>query len=134
MVRPLLALFDINYDDLVRLEPGEGGNVSPYARAVNANPAVLERVFQSDRPVLAALQVALGFKPYAEFMDQYGEDPQSIRDAIRDEVKAELTAPAVDATAQGKTPSATPFSASQRQSNGQTKTPETPNLGDIFKK
>jgi len=83
--RELLKLMGVNYDELIRMDER-----SPYARAVQANPALLDQVRQASSPVLAALRVAMGFKPYAEFMDRYGSEPDSIREAIRQEVQAEM--------------------------------------------
>ncbi len=95
LLRPALALFDIDYDALIRLEPtgtaeDNAVSYSPYARAVQANPALLQQVMQAERPVLAALKVALAFQPYAAFADKYGADPQSIRDALREELRQEI--------------------------------------------
>ena len=67
--------------------------------------------------MLAALQVALNFKPYAEFMDKYGDDPQNIKDAIREEIKAELLTPAEDKTQPKDDLLVSPFSASQRRAS-----------------
>ncbi|MDD9911573.1 MAG: hypothetical protein OXR68_04260 [Alphaproteobacteria bacterium] len=132
LIRPVLALFGIPYDDLIQLQAD--GITSPYEKAIQANPALLQQVLQSERPVLAALQVAVGFKPYAEFMDKYGADPQSIRTAIREEMKQELAAPVQQAEEQAKKPLATPFSRSGRQMAAKGKSTAPIPLGDIFKR
>lgn len=87
VVRKVLALMGVNYDELIRMD-----NNSPYAQAVNANPMLLTQVAQSKNPVLSALQIAMQFKPYAEFASQYGNTPDAVKKAIRDEVMAEVNA------------------------------------------
>lgn len=85
LVRAVLQMFGANYDALITLD-GE----SVYAQAVQANPAILQEVLQSERPVLAALEVVQAFKPVAEFHQQYGKTPQEIKDNMRKELKTEL--------------------------------------------
>ncbi|MFZ2620338.1 MAG: hypothetical protein WAX89_05635 [Alphaproteobacteria bacterium] len=135
LVREVLKLFNVDYDALIKMDAGEGQEATPYARAVKANPAVLEHVLQSAQPVLAALQVALGFKPYAEFMAKYGDDPQSIRDAIRKEVEAELQATPAPESATSGVPVVSPFSANTRRAVvGDAGSNKTPTLAEIFNK
>lgn len=84
-VRQVLKLFELDYDALVRMD-----DTSLYARAVQENPAVLAYVKQAQNPVLEALKIAIGFKPYAEFIEKYGKDPDSIKTAMRAEIEAEM--------------------------------------------
>ncbi len=67
-MRELLGLLGVNYDDLIRMD-----DKSVYARAVKANPNILDYVKNAENPVLAAVKVSLQFKPYAEFMEKYGQ-------------------------------------------------------------
>jgi hypothetical protein len=96
LVRPVLELVGVDYDALVAMD-----GISPYSQAVGANEALLEQVMQAERPVLAALNVALGFKPYAEFVAKYGADPAGIKDKLRQEILAEQAAPAATTAARG---------------------------------
>lgn len=97
LVRPVLALLGVDYDALVAMD-----GKSAYSQAVGANPALLEQVLGADRPVLAALQVAFRFKPYADFAATYGSDPAQIKDKLRQEVLAEMAqTPAQPAAARG---------------------------------
>lgn len=88
MVRQVLALFGIDYDSLIRMD-GKDGEDSVYARAVQANPQLLQDVLGSGNPVIAALKVAVGFKPVAEFTAKYGSSPEAIKAAMRAEFEAE---------------------------------------------
>lgn len=133
LVRNVLGMLGLSYDRLISLEPVDG-KVSPYARAVQANPAVLEHVLQSERPVLAALQTAMTFEPFAEFVDRYGEDPQSIREAIRQEMKDELSATARTENAQDKAPVVPPFSQNSRRITRGTGGGGRPSLTSILNK
>src|SRR5690606_11491117 len=65
---------------------------SVYSRAVKANPTLLQDVLGSDRPVVAALRVAMGYKPVAEFIGKYGSSPDAIKAAMRAEFEAEVAA------------------------------------------
>lgn len=87
LVRPVLALFDINYDALIAMD-----GKSAYSQAVRARPDLLQALLESDQPVLVALAVAVGYQPYAAFADKYGQTPDDIKARIRDEVKQELLA------------------------------------------
>ncbi len=87
LVRDVLALTGGDYDALVRMD-GE----SVYSRAVQANPEILKQVMASERPVLAALKVAMGYKPVAEFVGKYGSSPAEIKAAMRAEIEAEMAA------------------------------------------
>lgn len=84
MVREVLGMVGVDYDALIKMD----GN-TPYSRAVKANPQLVADVAGSDMPVVQALKIAMGFKPYAEFMDAYGTDPKEIREKIKAEVLAE---------------------------------------------
>jgi hypothetical protein len=133
LVRNVLAMLGLNYDTLISLEPVDG-KMSPYARAVQANPAVLQQVLENERPVLAALQVAMTFEPFAEFVDKYGEDPQSIREAIRQEMKDELSATARKENAQEEKPMVSPFSQNSRRITRGTGSGRQPSLASILNK
>lgn len=88
LVREALALFGADYDALIAPQ-GKDGKPSVYARALQANPRVAEEVAKDPQPVLAALRVALGYKPFAEFAEKYGETPEDIKAAVKAEVLAE---------------------------------------------
>lgn len=88
LVREALAMFGVDYDALISMTDKDG-KPSVYARAAEANPAVLEQVAKDPQPVLAALRVAVGYKPFAEFADKYGETPEDIKAAVKAEVMAE---------------------------------------------
>ncbi len=85
LVRGALALVGVDYDALIAMD-----NASVYSKAVKANPEILSQVMTAERPVLAALQVAMGFKPVAEFVGKYGSSPDEIRAAMRAEFEAEM--------------------------------------------
>ncbi len=87
LVRGALKAVGIDYDALISTQAQEG-KPSPYALAVQANPRVLEEVLSAPSPALKALEVALGFKPYAEFVGKYGTEPEAIKAAILAEAKA----------------------------------------------
>ena len=84
LVRELLTMFNVNYDELVRMD-----GKSVYSQAVVSNPQVLEVVKTSPNPVLEAVKIAFNYKPYAEFISKYGNDPEAIKKAIRAEVESE---------------------------------------------
>ncbi len=84
LVREAFRLAGIDYDALIATE-GD----TPYAAAVKANPKVADEVLAAESPVLAALKVAFGFKPYADFSKKYGSEPAEIRESIRQEVMGE---------------------------------------------
>lgn len=88
LVRGALKAVGVDYDALISME-GQEGKTSPYALAAQANPQVLNEVLASDIPVLKALEVAVGFKPYAEFTAKYGSAPEAIKAAIKAEALAE---------------------------------------------
>lgn len=89
LVRPVLALFGLDYAALITAEEGPNGEKSPYAQAVAANPRLLQEVLAADNPVLAALQVAVSFKPYADFTQKYGTTPEAIKAAIVQEAQGQ---------------------------------------------
>ena len=112
LVRKALALFGVDYDALITPD----GN-SVYAQAVKANPRVAEAVLAAESPVLAALEIAAKFKPYAEFMEKYGSEPEQIRAAIRAELSGEQGAQKHSANPKQETAfEQTPFSGNQRVS------------------
>lgn len=126
VVRDVLQLFGMNYDDLIRMD-----DTSIYAQAVRENPAVLQYVKASTNPVLEALKIAVNFKPYAEFMNNYGRDPEAIKKAIREEVMAEVNAQAKPKEKQQEMAS-TPFSNLSGQGVKNTKATEQQTLDQIF--
>ena len=87
LVRDVLGLVGVDYDALIKMD-----GQSVYAKAVEANPDILKNVLGADKPVLAALKVAMGFKPVAEFVGKYGSSPADIKAAMRAEFEAEMAA------------------------------------------
>lgn len=87
-MRELLSLVNLNYDDLIRMD-----DKSVYARAVKVNPAILEYVKNAENPVLAAVKISLQFKPYAEFMEKYGQEPSEIFQNIKQEIEDQKAQP-----------------------------------------
>lgn len=85
LVRAVLAMVGVDYDQLIAMD-GE----SVYAQVTRANPDVIQQVLNAERPVLAALQVAMGFKPIADFVGKYGSTPDDIKAAMRAEFEAEM--------------------------------------------
>ncbi|TKW61620.1 MAG: hypothetical protein DI628_03060 [Blastochloris viridis] len=85
LVRAVLALVGMDYDQLISMD-GE----SVYAQVTRANPEILQQVLNAERPVLAALQVAMGYKLVAEFVGKYGSTPEDIKAAMRAEFEAEM--------------------------------------------
>lgn len=83
-MRQLLKLLNVDYDALIRMD-----DKSVYAKAVQSNPAILEHVKNADNPVFEAVKVALQFKPYADFMSQYGDHPEDILSNIKKEMSAQ---------------------------------------------
>lgn len=88
-IRTALQLFGIDYDQLIRLD-----GQSAYAQAVAADPSLPARVAQSANPVLAALEVAVRYQPYAEFLAKYGQTPDAIKAALWEEFKQGQANPA----------------------------------------
>jgi hypothetical protein len=84
LAREVLALVGVEYDALIAMD-----GKTPYSLAVQANPQLTSDVLQAEQPVVAALKVALGYKPYAEFVGKYGKEPGEIRERIRAEMAAE---------------------------------------------
>ncbi len=85
LVRAALGIMGVDYDALIKMD-GE----SVYSQVVKANPEILRQVLEAERPVLAALQVAMGYKPVAEFVGKYGSTPEDIKAAMRAEFEAEM--------------------------------------------
>lgn len=77
VVRAALKKVGVDYDALIATE----GN-TPYALALRANPALARDILAAENPVLAALDVAVAYKPYAEFGARYGTEPEAIKAAI----------------------------------------------------
>ena len=127
IVRTVFELLGQDYDALIRMDPvvdEQNGTTtySPYAKAIQANPGLVQEILAAESPVLAAVQIAMNFAPYAEFMAQYGEDPQSIKENMRKELSREMnekmnktTAPAHAAV--DDAPVVTPFSRTSRKAN-----------------
>lgn len=84
LVRDVLALVGVDYDALIKMD-----GKTPYSLAVQANPQLTSDVLQAEQPVVAALKIALGYRPYAEFVGKYGQEPGEIKERIRAEVMAE---------------------------------------------
>lgn len=87
LVREVLGMVGADYDALIAMD-----GASVYARAVQANPEVLKGVLGAERPVVAALKVAMGYKPVADFVGKYGVKPEDIKAAMRAEFEAEMAA------------------------------------------
>ena len=85
IVRKTLAVFGLDYDQLIAMD-----NNSLYAQAVQTNPAILDAVLGAEDPVIEAVKIAVGFKPVAEFKAKYGDNPESIKEAMRSEILAEM--------------------------------------------
>lgn len=85
LVRAALAMVGVEYDALIKMD-GE----SVYSQVVRAKPDVLQQVLNAEQPVLAALQVAMGYKPVADFVGKYGSSPEDIKAAMRAEFEAEM--------------------------------------------
>ncbi len=129
VVRQALKAVGFDYDALIAQEAQEGKS-SAYAQAVAANPEILKQVLEADSPAVAALEVAMRFKPYAEFNAKYGKEPEAIRQAIRAEVMAEMPTEA-EAPKPNK---ALPFSRAGRAQPQTTATNRTNDLAAVFKK
>lgn len=92
LVREALGLAGMDYDALIAMD-----GVSPYSQAVAANPALIQDILKDEMPVLAAVKVAMGYKPYADFAGKYGKEPGEIREKIKAEVLAEMKGDPVEA-------------------------------------
>lgn len=123
LVREVLGMMGADYDALIQMD-GE----SVYARAVKANPTLLQDVLGSERPVLAALRVAMGYKPVAEFIGKYGHSPEDIKAAMRAEFEAEMAAKEDGKVAKGPL-----FSSSQPTAKAPS-VPRKGKLADVFGK
>ncbi len=128
LIRTALQTVGIDYDALIAT-PSQEGTPSPYALAVQANPALLQDVLGAPTPALKALEVAVNFKPYAEFSAKYGHEPAAIKAAIRAEVLAEN--PAAPEAPEAATPTL-PFS---RIRGGSKAAPAKPKgtLNEVFR-
>ncbi|MFZ2587742.1 MAG: hypothetical protein WAZ18_06475, partial [Alphaproteobacteria bacterium] len=92
LVREVLRLVDVDYDALIAMD-----GKSPYSLAVAANPAVVDDILKDASPVVAAMKVALGYKPVAEFTQKYGSAPDEVKAKIKAEVLAEMQGAPADA-------------------------------------
>lgn len=131
LVRETLAIFGMDYDALIRMD-----GKSLYARVVSRRPEVLEAVMADANPVLAALKIAVGFQPYAEFVEKYGDEPEAIKKAIREEVLAEMKqARSAQESGVVQTPTNPSFSGQKSPQNSVKKSQKaTGTLADIFGK
>jgi hypothetical protein len=123
LVRAALGVVGVDYDALIKMD-GE----SVYSQVVRANPDVLQQVLQAERPVLAALQVAMGYKPVAEFVGKYGSTPEDIKAAMRAEFEAEVADKEV-----GRKVSGPVFSVTRAQAKAAEKV-KAGQLTDVFGK
>jgi hypothetical protein len=126
LVRGALKAVGVDYESLISTEAQEG-KASPYALAVQANPRVLKEVLNAEFPTLKALEVAIGFKPYAEFVGKYGAEPATIKAAILAEAKATQEPSEVVA------PKGLPFSQGRGASKAVPAKPKG-TLGEVFRK
>lgn len=124
LVRPVLALFGLDYDALI-----DEGSGSVYGRAVQANPTILQHVAQAKSPVLAALQVVAAFKPYAEFMERYGENPEDIKKAILAEAEGHKKEQKKHEEKVPSSPFSKPYAAPEKDAKG---APVQKSLSEIF--
>ena len=85
IIRQVLTLFNISYDDLIRLD-----GKSAYCKAVNFYPHLIDEVKKAECPPLKALQIAAAMKPYLEFTSKYGSSLDEIKAKLKDEVKQEI--------------------------------------------
>jgi nitrogenase molybdenum-iron protein alpha/beta subunit len=128
-MRILLKLMDMDYDALIRMD-----GKSIYSRAVNSNSAVLEHVKNAENPVLEAVKISLQFKPYAEFMEKYGQEPTEIFKNIKQELEGQVSEqkktekPFIQEQIEGA-----PFSGISNLKAEEAKQSEMPSLNEIFK-
>lgn len=87
IIRQVLALFNVNYDDLIRLD-----GKSAYCQAVQFYPFLIDEVKKAPCPPLRALQIAKAMEPYIAFTNKYGTTMEQIRDSLKQEVKQENSA------------------------------------------
>lgn len=85
IIRRALSMFDISYDDLIRMD-----GKSAYCRAVEFYPHLLEDVRKSDCPPLYALAISKSMKPFLEFTEKYGESLDQIKHNLKEELKKEM--------------------------------------------
>ena len=123
LVREVLGMVGADYDALIAMD-----GASVYSKAVKANPGLLKDVLESERPVLAALKVAMSFKPVADFVGKYGSSPEDIKAAMRAEFEAEMAAKEA-----GK-PSGPVFSGTLPTARTTASAPRKGKLADVFGK
>jgi hypothetical protein len=126
LVRGALKAVGVDYDALISTEAQEG-KPSAYAAAVQANPRVLDEVLNAEFPTLKALEVAIGFKPYAEFVGKYGAEPAAIKAAILAEAKQTQEPP------ETAVPKGLPFSGGRGPVKTASGKPKG-TLGEVFRK
>jgi hypothetical protein len=130
LVRGALKAVGVDYDSLIAM-PNQEGTLSPYALAVKANPSLLQEVLSAPSPTLKALEVAISYQPHAEFAAKYGQDPASIKAAMRAEILAEN-----QLGKDGTEPPAPalPFSQTRRSASQTAAKSKTGSLQDVFRK
>lgn len=126
LVREVLGMVGVDYDALIAMD-----GKSVYSRAVAANPALVPEVLGAERPVLAALKVAMGFKPVADFVGKYGSNPEDIKAAMRAEFEAEMAAKEGGTKANAAGPV---FSGAQGGVRPAVPLPRKGKLADVFGK
>ncbi|MCP4355515.1 MAG: hypothetical protein GY793_07770 [Proteobacteria bacterium] len=84
VIRRTLALFDISYDDLIRMD-----GKSAYNKAIDLYPHLINEVQNAVCPPLVALHIANSMKPYMEFTSKYGTSFEDIKESLKEEIKKE---------------------------------------------
>lgn len=87
IIRKTLELFDINYDEMIRMD-----GKSAYNKAVQFYPHLLDEVKKSTCPPLTALNIAKKMQPYMEFTKKYGSSIEDIKQSLKNEVADENNA------------------------------------------
>lgn len=85
IIRKTLELFDINYDDMIRMD-----GKSAYNKAIDFYPHLLNEVKNSTCPPLTALHIAKRMQPYIEFTTKYGSSIDDIKQSLKNEVSNEV--------------------------------------------
>lgn len=129
IVRETLAIFGMDYDSMIRMD-----DKSLYARVVRRRPEVLSAVMQDENPVLAALKIAVGFQPYADFIEKYGEEPEVIVKAIREEVMTEMKQARASKESAVNSIKSPAFSGEIKPKKAKPKAKKEKTLDDIFKR
>lgn len=136
VARSALALFGVDYDALIRLDDSPEGTPSVYQRAIIANPGLQQAIFAAPSPVVAALEIAAQFAPFAQFQETYGDTPEAIKAKLREELKAELLAAGEGTTSPNASATDVPaFSTSARgAAPKQMSTAKRKTLQEVFAK